>query len=79
MISAHLEIYSGSGIYHKPHSIFKLKPQDFHNSNTGLFIGNDTKMVRYFIGMYIYLYIRNYFNLLQSDHKLKILQKCNLH
>ena len=32
MISAHKMIYNifGSGIYHKPHSIFKSKSQDFH-------------------------------------------------
>ena len=32
MISAHKTIHNifGSGIYHKPHSIFKSKSQDFH-------------------------------------------------
>ena len=44
MISAHKMIYNifGSGIYHKPHSIFKSKYQDFHKINIGLFIGNET-------------------------------------
>ena len=33
MISSHKMIYNifGSGIYHKPHSIFKSKYQEFHN------------------------------------------------
>ena len=37
MISAHKEIYNlfGSGIYHKPHSIFKSKFYEFHNRNIG--------------------------------------------
>ena len=30
-------IIFGSGIYHKPHSIFKYKYQEFHNRNIGLF------------------------------------------
>ena len=44
MISAHKMIYNifGSGIHHKPHSIFKSKYQDFHKINIGLFIGNET-------------------------------------
>ena len=42
----------GSGIYHKPHSIFKSKFQDFHNRNIGLFSGNDTRMAGYFMGMH---------------------------
>ena len=35
MISAHKMIYNifGSGIYHKPHSIFKSKYQDFNKKN----------------------------------------------
>ena len=54
MISAHKEIYNlfGSGIYHKTHSIFKLKSYEFHHRNIGLFSGNDTKMAGYFIGMH---------------------------
>ena len=38
MISSHRMIYNifGSGIYHKPHFIFKSKPQDFHNKNIGI-------------------------------------------
>ena len=42
----------GSGIYHKPHSIFKSKSYEFHNRNIGLFSGNDTRMAGYFIGMH---------------------------
>ena len=54
MISAHNMIYniSGSGIYHKPHSIFKSKYQQFHNRNIGLFSGNDTRIAGYFMGMH---------------------------
>ena len=53
MISAHKMIHNifGSGIYHKPHSIFKSKSQEFHNRNIGLFIGNDTRMAGYLVGM----------------------------
>ena len=42
MISAHKIIYNifGSGVYHKPHSIFKSKYQDFHNRKVGIFSGN---------------------------------------
>ena len=42
----------GSGIYHKPHSIFKSKSYEFHNRNIGLFSGNDTRMAGCFIGMH---------------------------
>ena len=44
MISAYKMIYNifVSGIYHKPHSIFKSKTQDFHKINIGLFSGNET-------------------------------------
>ena len=54
MISAHKMIYNifGSGIYHKPHSIFKYKFQKFHNINIGLFSVNETRMDGYFMGMY---------------------------
>ena len=46
IISAHKMIYNifGSGIYHKPHSIFKSKSQDFHKTNIGLFSANETRM-----------------------------------
>ena len=40
----------GSGIYHKTHSIFKLKVYEFQNMNIGLFSGNDTRVSGYFIG-----------------------------
>ena len=54
MITAHKAIHNlfGSGIYHKPHSIFKSKSYEFHNRNNGLFSGNDTRMAGYFIGMH---------------------------
>ena len=54
MISAHKAIYNlfGSGIYHKPHYIFKSKSYEFHNRNIGLFSGNDTRMAGYFIGIH---------------------------
>ena len=54
MIPAHKMIYNifGSGIYHKPHSIFKSKSQDFHKRNIGLFSGNETRMAGYFMGMH---------------------------
>ena len=60
MIAAHKAIYIlfGSGIYHKPHSIFKSKSYEFHHRNIGLFSGNDTRMAGYFIGMHIYLRMR---------------------
>ena len=47
----------GSGIYHKPHSIFKSKSYEFHNRNIGLFSINDTRMAGYFVGMHRYLRI----------------------
>ena len=42
----HKIIYNvfGSGIYHKPHSIFKSKSQEFHNKNIGILSGNKTRM-----------------------------------
>ena len=60
MITAHKAIYNlfGSGIYHKPHSIFKSKPYEFNNGNIGLLSGNDTSMAGYFIIMHIYLRTR---------------------
>ena len=39
----------GSGIYHKPHSVFKSKSQEFHNRNIGLISENETIMVGYFM------------------------------
>ena len=46
MIYAHKMIYNifGSGIYHKPNSIFKSNSQEFHNIKIGLFSGNETIM-----------------------------------
>ena len=60
MITAHKAIYNlfGSGIYHKPHSIFKSKDYEFHNRNIGLFSGNDTRMAGCFIRMHRDLRIR---------------------
>ena len=60
MISAHKMIYNifGSGIYHKPHSIFKSKSEDFQKRNISLFSGNETRMAGYFIGMNRYLRVR---------------------
>ena len=54
MISAHKMIYNifGSGIYQKPHSIFKSKSQDFHKRNIGLFSGNETRMAGYSMGIH---------------------------
>ena len=60
MISDHKAIYNlfGSGIYHKPHSIFKSKSYEFQNRNIGLFSGNYTRMAGYFIGIHRYLRMR---------------------
>ena len=60
MITAHKAIYKifGSGIYHKPHYMFKSKSYEFHNSNIGLFSRNYTRMAGCFIGMQIYLRTR---------------------
>ena len=57
IISAHKMIYKvfGSGIYHKPHYIFKFKSQYFHNRNIGLFSKNETIMDGYFVVMHRYL------------------------
>ena len=51
MISAHKAIYNlfGSGMYHKPHSIFKSESYEFHNMNIRLLSGNDTRMAVHFI------------------------------
>ena len=60
MITAHKAIYNlfGSGIYHKPHSIFKSKSYEFQNRNIGFFSGNNTRMAGYFIGTHRYLRMR---------------------
>ena len=60
MISAHKMIYNifGSGIYHKPHSIFKSKSQEFHNRNIGQFSTNETILAGYFMGMHRELRMR---------------------
>ena len=60
MIKSHKTIYKlfGSGIYHKPHYIFRSKSYEFHNRNIGLFSGNDNRMAGYFIGMHRYLRMR---------------------
>ena len=60
MISDLKIIYNifGSGIYHKPHSIFKSEYEKFHNRNIGLFSGNGTIMVGYFMGMHTDLRMR---------------------
>ena len=42
----------GSGIYNKPHSIFKSKYQEFHNKNISLFSINETRLVGYLMGMH---------------------------
>ena len=59
-ITYHEIIYNlfGSGIYHKPHYIFKSKSYEFHNSHIGLLSGNNNRMDAYFIGMHRYLRTR---------------------
>ena len=54
MISSHNMIYNifGSGIYHKPHYIFKSKSQYFHKRNIGIFNINKTRMAGYFMGVH---------------------------
>ena len=54
IITAHKIIYNlfGSGIYHKPHSIFKSESYQFHNRKIGLFSGNDNRIAGYFIGIH---------------------------
>ena len=42
----------GSGIYHKPHYIFKFKSKEIHNRNIDLFSVNNTRMAGYFMGMH---------------------------
>ena len=38
-------------MYHKLHSIFKSKYQEFQNRNIDFFIGNETKMAGYYMVM----------------------------
>ena len=54
IIYSHIMIYNifVSGIYYKPHSIFKSKYQEFHNKNIGIFSGNDTRVSGYFMSMH---------------------------
>ena len=61
MIYAHKIIYGifGSGIYHKPHSIFESNSQDFHNIIIGIFSVNETRMAVYFMGIHIDLQRQN--------------------
>ena len=63
MISSHKMINNifGSGIYHKPHSIFESKSQEFHNKNIGIFSGNETRMAGYFMGVHRDLRMRKVF------------------
>ena len=42
----------GSGIYHKLHSIFKSKSQEFHNINISIFSVIETIMAGYFMEMH---------------------------
>ena len=60
IITAYKAIYKlfGSGIYNKPHSIFKPKWYEFHNRNIDLFSGNDMSMAGYFIELHIYMNMR---------------------
>ena len=61
MISSHKMIHNifSSGIYDKPHYIFKSKSQEFHNKNIGLFSGNETRMAGYFMVIHRDLRMRN--------------------
>ena len=60
MITAHKSIYNlfGSGIYNKPHSIFKSKSYEFQNRNIDSFSGNDISMDGYFSGIHRYMDMR---------------------
>ena len=60
MITYHKAIYNlfGSGMYHKPNSIFESKSYEFHNRNIGIFSGNDTSMSSYLIGIHRYFRMR---------------------
>ena len=54
MITAHKEIYNlfGSGIYHKPHSIFKSKYYELYIGKKISFSCTDNRMAGSFIGMH---------------------------
>ena len=54
IIYANKMIYNifGSGMYHKPHSIFKSKSQDFRKIIIGIFSGNENRMAGYFMGIH---------------------------
>ena len=60
IIKARKAMYNlfGSGIYHKPHYIFKSKSYEFHNRKIGLYSINNTRMSGYLIGMHRYLCMR---------------------
>ena len=60
MITSYKAIYNlfGSGIYHKPHYIFKSKVYEFHNGSISLFSGNDTRMAGYINGIHRYMRMR---------------------
>ena len=51
MMTAVKEIYNlfGYGLYHKPYYVLKSNSYEFHNTNIGLFSGNDTRMGVYII------------------------------
>ena len=68
MIASHKAICNifGSGIYHKTHSMFKLKPQEIHNKNIGIFSGNETRIGEYFRGMH-------------RDFQMRKVIQCNLY
>ena len=59
----------GFGIYHRPHTIFKLKYQEFHNIYIDIFSANDNRMTGYFMGMHREFRMRKVlqYNILYSD------------
>ena len=79
MISAHKMIYTifGSGIYHKPHSIFKSKYQEFYNKNIGLLSVNETRMSGYFMGMHRDLSMRKVLQSTISSAKFIVIPSNN--
>ena len=62
IIYAHKMIYNifGSGIYHKPNSIFKSKYQEFCNRNISLLGLNETRMAGYCMGIHIDLRMQTF-------------------
>ena len=80
IISAQKMIYNifGSAIYHKPHSIFKSKYQEFHNINIGLFSGNETRMTGYFMGMHRDLRVRKVLQATISSAEFTIISTNNI-